>query len=71
MSGTICVTTRYEFQARQVEYTLRKGSPQYKTERDGRNITTEAPSGTVREVANACGIAEDSRWIVVASGGAS
>ena len=63
----ICVTTRYEFQARQVEHSLRKEFPLYKTERDGRNITTQAPSGTVREVANACGIASDSRWIVVAS----
>ena len=67
MSSTICITTRYEFQARQVEYTLRKSYPQYKTERDGRGVTTQAPSTTVREAAAAWCIAEDSRWIVVAS----
>lgn len=67
MSGTICVTTRYEFQARQVEYTLRKGYPQYKTERNGRSVTTAAPSATVREVADAWCVADDSRWIVVAA----
>jgi hypothetical protein len=67
VKDTICITTRYEYQARQVEHWLRKEFPLYKTEREGRNITTEAPSGTVRGVANACGIADDLRWIVVAA----
>ena len=67
MKTKICITTRHEFQARQVEYTLRKGCPQYKTERDGRSVTTAAPSITVREAADAWCITEDSRWIVVAS----
>lgn len=67
MKDTIGITTRYEYQARQVEHSLRKEFPLYKTEREGRNITTNVPCGTVREVANACGIAEDSRWIVLAS----
>ena len=65
--NTICITTRYEFQARQVEYTLRKGYPQYKTERDGRSVTTSAPSATAREAADAWRISEDSRWITVES----
>lgn len=63
---TICIRTRYEYQARNVQNCLRKKFPLYKTERDGRSVTTEAPSGTVRDVANACSVPQDSRWIMVA-----
>lgn len=46
---------------------LRKTHPQYKTEREGRSVRTDAPSTAVREVANACLIAVDSRWLTVGS----
>ncbi len=63
----VCLTTRHQFQARQVEHMLRKSHPEYKTEREGRSVRTNAPTATVREIANACLIAVDSRWITVGS----
>lgn len=63
----VCLTTRHQFQARQVEHKLRKDYPQYKTEREGHSVRTNAPTATVREIANACLIAVDSRWITVGS----
>lgn len=61
----LCITTRHQFQARQVEHMLCRAYPQYKTEREGRSVRTDAPAAVVREVANACLIAGDSRWITV------
>ena len=65
--SALCITTRHAFQARQVEYMLRKVHPQYKTEREGRSVRTDAPTTAVREAANACLIPVDSRWITVGS----